>query len=42
MVFAYLFYSILPVLFEVVSGTTEEAVAKISIHKYWSNINLQR
>jgi hypothetical protein len=27
------FYSILPVLFEVVSGTAEEAVAKSSIKK---------
>jgi hypothetical protein len=31
----YLFiYSILPVLFEVVSGTAEEAVAKMSIKKH--------
>jgi hypothetical protein len=32
-------YSILPLLFEVVSGTEEEVVAKISINKHWNNVN---
>jgi hypothetical protein len=35
-------YSILPVLFEVVPGTAEEVVSKISIKQHQNNVNLQR